>query len=242
MCSGAGWKWSDSKSSYWRNPYDATTSSCQHDCWRQPLTRCSDPASETPCSKEAGWKDKADKTSLHCDPDPDYNGASCQEDCCDKMPDCSADYGTEDAKCNIEPSSSSADCEPAAPPLWISKYNQSSSQAETYCTGDITSCTREECCNGVCDSSLCGTEQVLNSTAAAVRCEGVACNAAACSCVEKPAVDATGVGDASAVQKAASIEVVQMAIIGIAVGFVLLVTYYALSDDTPAPEGARFYY
>ena len=45
----------------------------------------------------------------------------------------------------------------------------------------------------------------------------------------------------SQIREATSIEVVQMAIIGLGVGFVLLVMY-ALSDDTEAPVDAIFNY
>eukprot|EP00392_Amoebophrya_sp_AT5.2_P006428 g6440.t1 len=181
----AGWKDKDPKTGLY---CDSSDSSCEHDCC-EPLSACA----SSHCVAENGWTPKQNITDLFCDATGDADANTCQEDCCDKLPDCSTDYGT-DASCN--------EVAPPAPQLWARKTE---AQAELYCAGD--SCTREECCNGVCDSSFCGTELVLNSTAATVRCEGVACNVTVC-CVQKPAtVDArtdsdreNGAGDASAVQ------------------------------------------
>mmetsp|Transcript_3947 Transcript_3947/g.9638 ORF Transcript_3947/g.9638 Transcript_3947/m.9638 type:complete len:457 (+) Transcript_3947:782-2152(+) len=181
----AGWKDKDPKTGLY---CDSSDSSCEHDCC-EPLSACA----SSHCVAENGWTPKQNITDLFCDATGDADANTCQEDCCDKLPDCSTDYGT-DASCN--------EVAPPAPQLWARKTE---AQAELYCAGD--SCTREECCNGVCDSSFCGAEMVLNSTAATVRCEGVACNVTVC-CVQKPAtVDArtdsdreNGAGDASAVQ------------------------------------------
>jgi len=234
MCSGAGWKWSDSKSS--DRCSDTSGASCEHECCQQLA-----PCSETPCHKVDGWKDvEAGKASLYCDPNDD--ASTCEQDCCEKMPDCSTDYGTDDATCNV--------AAPPEPQLWARKNNQTTAQAELYCTGN--SCTREECCDGVCHSSLCGAEQVLNATAAQVRCEGVECTAEDC-CVQQADPDgAVGAKaganttatttNAPAVEGAASIEL-KLAIV--AGGIAVLGLVFWFSDDASQPEDAataRFNY
>eukprot|EP00392_Amoebophrya_sp_AT5.2_P014410 g14559.t1 len=220
MCSGAGWTWSDSKSSNYCDPDDST--SCQHDCC-QSLSPCA----ESLCSG-AGWKWSDSKSSNYCDPD---DGTSCQEDCCDKMPDCSTDYGTDDATCNV--------AAPPEPQLWARKNNQTTAQAELYCTGN--SCTREECCDGVCHSSLCGAEQVLNATAAEVLCEGVECTAAAC-CVAAPVGAKAGADTTATTTNAPAVEGASSSNLKLAIGAggiaVMGLVHYFFSDDPQGPADA----
>jgi len=199
--------------------------SCQEDCCEE-LPSCGPPNDH--CAAD-GWRHKAgDRATRYCD---DGDGTSCQEDCCDKMPDCSTDYGTDDATCNV--------AAPPEPQLWARKNNQTTAQAELYCTGN--SCTREECCDGVCHSSLCGAEQVLNATAAEVLCEGVECTAAAC-CVAAPVGAKAGADTTATTTNAPAVEGASSSNLKLAIGAggiaVMGLVHYFFSDDPQGPADA----
>eukprot|EP00392_Amoebophrya_sp_AT5.2_P017624 g18012.t1 len=74
MCSGARWKWSDSRSHLYCNPHDGTD--CKRDCCTE-LPSCA----STACVAENGWRDGGgNKADLYCDA---TDGTPCEEDCCD---------------------------------------------------------------------------------------------------------------------------------------------------------------
>eukprot|EP00392_Amoebophrya_sp_AT5.2_P006947 g6959.t1 len=152
--STAGWTPKDNKDTL----LCAANSCTEAECCDQ-LQSC-----EGVCVKSAGW---VAKTKLFCDILADADTTCSAADCCDQIEDCSIKYGTH-AKCN----------ETAG--FWISKYPVAEAadgiQNENdvhYCgiTNATYTCTQQECCVGVCNTSLCADGQQLVSNHAEIRCD-----------------------------------------------------------------------